>query len=190
MFRRRYGVLIAVALSAAACTSSQDVVEFGDAFLPQPVPSTFDLSAYTDADTPSRDAVLADGGVHAAAAFIRREVADGRPTLVNIFASWCGPCRAEMPLLNDTYRTYNSEIAFLGVAHLDRYDDALDFVEELEVPFASVLDLHGDFAFAVESRGMPTTVVFDADGILIGRVIGELTEASLANLLQSVNVGA
>ena len=186
--RRIHGAVIALALLAAACGQEQDVVEVGDASLPQPAPSTFDINAYAEADMPSRDAVLAEGGVHAAAAFIRREVGEGRPTLVNIFASWCGPCRAEMPLLNDTYRVYGDQIAFLGVAHLDRYDDALAFVEELDVPFASVFDIDGDFAFAVESRGMPTTVMFDANGVLVARVIGELTEASLANLLASVDV--
>lgn len=186
--RRDHGIMLAVALLVAACGVDQDVVEFGDSVLPASAPSTFDVWAYTDAKTPARDAVLAQGGVHAASAFIRQAVADGQPTLVNIFASWCGPCRAEMPLLNATYRAYESQIAFLGVAHLDRYEDALAFVDELEVPFASVLDGDGDFAFAVESRGMPTTVVFDADGVLVARVIGELTQASLTSLLARVNV--
>lgn len=186
---RRFVLLAVVVLFTVACTTSTDVIEFGDGAPAQPGQSTFDVNAYTDADTPARDAVLADGGLDAAAAFVRREVSDGRPTLVNIFASWCGPCRAEMPMLNASYRTHQSEIAFLGIAHLDRYEDALQFIDELAVPFPTVFDLDGDFAFAVESRGMPTTVVFDADGTLVARVIGELTETSLAELLAAVGVG-
>ncbi len=187
--RRITGATIALTLALGACTVEPDVLEFGDSQPPASAPSAFDVFAHTNADTPARDAVLADGGLDAAAAFIRREVADGRPTLVNIFASWCGPCRAEMPLLNDMSRKHADDITFLGVAHLDRYDDALAFIDELAVPFATVFDLDGDFAFAVESRGMPTTVVFDASGNLVARVIGELTETSLANLLAAVDVG-
>lgn len=188
MLRRTTLVALATLL-LAACSSTPDVIEFGDAQTPPSAPSTFDVFAYTDADTPAVDAILADGGVDAAAAFIRREIANGRPTLVNIFASWCGPCRAEMPLLNDTFLAYQDDIAFLGVAHLDRYEDALAFVNEFNVPFATVFDFDGDFAFAVESRGMPTTVVFDHEGQLVARVVGELTETSLMKLLNAVNVG-
>lgn len=189
MIRRTTLVVVAALLVAACSSSNNDVIEFGDTQTPPPAPSSFDVFAYTNADTPAVDAVLADGGVDAAAAFIRREVANGRPTLVNIFASWCGPCRAEMPLLNETYLRYQDEIAFLGVAHLDRFEDALGFVDEFAVPFATVYDFDGDFAFAVESRGMPTTVVFDQEGQLIARVVGELTETSLMKLLNAVNVG-
>jgi len=187
--RRFVSATVVLILALTGCTANPDVVEFGDTAPSQSSPATFDVTAYTGVAAPTFDAVLADGGVDAAAAFIRREMANGRPTLVNIFASWCGPCRAEMPLLNDTYEQYSTEIAFLGGAHLDRYEDALTFVNELEVPFATVLDLAGDFAFAVESRGMPTTVVFDADGVLVARVVGELTETSLAKLLAAVDVG-
>lgn len=186
---RHVTLVVTAALLMAACSTTPDVIEFGDAQTPPPAPSSFDVFAYTNADTPAVDAVLAEGGVDAAAAFIRREIANGRPTLVNIFASWCGPCRAEMPLLNDTFLAYQDQIAFLGVAHLDRFEDALGFVDEFAVPFATVFDFDGDFAFAVESRGMPTTVVFDQDGQLVARVVGELTETSLMKLLNAVDVG-
>ena len=136
-------------------------------------------------EVPPRDAVLFEGGWEEAAAWIAREADDGRPTLVNIFASWCDPCRREMPMLVEAADD-NPDIAFLGIDHLDPIDQGRAFVEEFDIRFATIHDLGGDVAFAVGSRGMPTTVVFDRDGRLVGRVIGELTASSLEALLDDV----
>lgn len=137
------------------------------------------------AEVPPRDADLFPGGWEEAAAWIAREAEEGRPTLVNIFASWCDPCRREMPMIVEA-SVDNPEIAFLGIDHLDPLEQGRAFVEEYAIPFATIHDLDGDVAYAVGSRGMPTTVVFDRDGRLVGRVIGELTESSLASLLDEV----
>jgi hypothetical protein len=69
-------------------------------------------------------------------------------------------------------RDANPDVTFLGIDHLDRLEDGEAFVEELGIDFATIHDLDGDVAFAVGGRGMPTTVVFDRDGQLAGRVSG------------------
>ncbi|NBB84507.1 MAG: redoxin domain-containing protein, partial [Alphaproteobacteria bacterium] len=66
------------------------------------------------------------------AGFARADLTGGRPALVNIFASWCGPCRAEMPMLLEA-RDANPEVTFLGIDHLDRREDGEAFVEELGI---------------------------------------------------------
>ncbi len=137
------------------------------------------------AEVPPRDAVLADGGWPEAAAWIRRENADGRPVLVNILASWCAPCREELPVLLDAYDA-NPDIAFLGIDHLDRREDAERFIEEMDVRFPTIFDITGDVAAAVEARGMPTTVIFDEDGNLVAHHSGLLTESQLEDLLDRV----
>lgn len=178
-------------VAAAACSAGDDgVVDFGatpgeDA--PRvPADDGVDVFAAPEPEeVPSVDARLVSGSWPEAAAFIAREARAGNPTLVNIFASWCGPCRAEMPMLLEA-RDANPEVTFLGIDHLDRREDGEAFVEELGIDFATIHDLQGDVAFAVGGRGMPTTVVFDRDGQLAGRVVGELTENSLAQLLDAI----
>ena len=182
-------VSLASALVLAGCGPAEpDVVEFGD--VPeQGAPETDGDVDVHDVDrsaaAPPVDAELASGGWPEAAAYIAREADAGRPTLVNLFASWCVPCRAEMPLLNEAYEE-NEDVAFLGIDHLDRLEDGEEFVDEYGVEFATIHDIDGDVAFAVGSRGMPTTVVFDRDGRLAGRVVGELTDTSLEALLDEV----
>ena len=134
---------------------------------------------------PELGSVLTDGGWDEAAAFVARNAAAGRPTVINLFASWCGPCEREMPLLN---RVADEEVdtVFLGVAHLDARRDAERFVAEQQVRFTTILDLDGVVAAAVGGRGLPVTVAFDRDGVMVGRVFGELTEVSLEELIALV----
>ena len=175
--------------TGACAPSPPEVVDFG---LPTPaeapaVPADrgLDVSAADLAPAPDPGAVLDPGGYAAVSAFVAREASSGRPTVVNLFASWCGPCEREMPLIVAAAER-EAGIAFLGVAHLDREEDARRFVDEQDVGFTTVLDLAGDTAFAVGGRGMPTTVAFDREGGLVARVIGELTPASLEELLAAV----
>ncbi len=190
MIARPAACLLVVALAFGCTSDGGRVVDFGVEVAPDgptvPADSGVDATAApAPAEVPPADARLFSGGWPEAAAFIAREAEAGRPTLVNIFASWCIPCRAEMPLLLEAADA-NTDVAFLGIDHLDRYEDGVGFVEEFGVAFPTIHDLDGDVAFAVGSRGMPTTVVFDADGQLVARVIGELTPTSLQRLLDAV----
>lgn len=165
---RRLILTLLLAASAGACASDQA-----------------ELVATADVDPPPRDAVLADGGWPEAAAWIARENADGRPVLVNVFASWCVPCRREIPLLLDAYDE-NPDVAFLGIDHLDQRDNAERFIDEMDIRFPTIYDVGGDFALTIGARGMPTTVVFDTSGVIVGHRTGELTRASLEELLDAV----
>lgn len=161
-------VMLLLALGLVACTSDQA-----------------ELIATAAVDPPPRDAVLADGGWDEAAAWIHRENLEGRPVLVNVFASWCVPCRREIPLLLEVYDE-NPQVAFLGIAHLDQRDNAERFIEEMDVRFPTIYDVAGDFAMTIAARGMPTTVVFDTRGAIVAHRTGELTRASIEELLDAV----
>ncbi len=178
-------LLLALAVALAACGGS-DTVDFSapsgggaGAVGSDRVDAT--LAPAAD-EVPPRDARLVEGGWPEAAAFIAREAEADTPVLVNIFASWCEPCRREMPMLLEA-RDDNPDITFLGIDHQDRYEDGERFVEEYGVDFATIHDLDGDVAANVGARGMPTTVVFDADGKAAGRVVGEVTPNALEELL-------
>lgn len=181
---------VAAALLLGCSQGEGEVVDFGaTADTDAPAMSADDgvdvFAAQAPEEVPPTDARLVSGGWPEAAAFIAREAEAGNPTLVNIFASWCGPCRAEMPMLLAA-RDANPDITFLGIDHLDRFEDGEAFVDELGIDFATIHDLDGDVAFAVGGRGMPTTVVFDREGKLVARYVGELTESSLEDLLGQV----
>jgi thiol-disulfide isomerase/thioredoxin len=193
LLRRRGALLVVLALTsvvavAVALTTGDDalIVDFGAVPGPDqprlPADGGVNVDGADPALAPALGSVLTDGGWAEAAAFVARSSAADRPTVINLFASWCGPCEREMPLLNDV-AAREQGIEFLGVAHLDARRDAERFVAEQQVVFTTLLDLDGLVASAVGGRGLPVTVAFDRDGVMVGRVFGELTAQSLEDLL-------
>lgn len=108
----------------------------------------------------------------------------GRPVVVNIWASWCAPCRTEMPLLQDAAGTYADEIVILGVASNDDPRAAAEFLGEIGVTYPNVFDATGAIRVALELTAYPTTYVFGADGALRARVDGGISEQRLAALIE------
>jgi thiol-disulfide isomerase/thioredoxin len=181
------GIVTAVVVSSLP--DSPQVVDFGAPPGPSDAPAPDVRSLTIDAakavSAPALGATLVDGGWDEVAGFIAARAAEERPTLVNFFASWCPPCIREMPLLTAAADAEPS-VAFLGVAHMDARANAERFVAEQDVRFTTVLDLDGEAAFTLGGRGLPITLVFDRDGRMLGRVYGELTQASLEDLLALV----
>lgn len=185
-------VVVAVAVVAILTASGDDgVSDFGvappedGAALPGDIGLDVDEVEAAD-DLPPRDTVIDDATWPQIAGWIARENDAGRPVVVNLWASWCEPCEREIPLLNQAADDH-PDIAFLGVAANDAAADARAAVDEFGIAFPSVRDAEFDqVAFTVGARVMPTTVVFDTEGTMVGRVIGELSERSLQDLLGSV----
>lgn len=110
----------------------------------------------------------------------------GTPVIVNVWASWCAPCRTEMPLLERAARTFDGRVAFLGVASRDARDDAQAFLDDIGVTYPNVFDATGDIRRALSLRGFPTTYVFDADGRLLHAIVGGVSEQRLAAQLEDL----
>lgn len=108
----------------------------------------------------------------------------GRPVVVNIWASWCGPCRAEMPLLQTAAESYGSEAVILGVAANDDPAAAQSFLEELGISYPNTFDATGGIHDALDVRAFPTTYVFGPDGSLRAQVNGGISEQRLAGLIE------
>jgi thiol-disulfide isomerase/thioredoxin len=166
----RLAVVVVLLLLCVACGSGDDLLDVHDV---------------ERAEAPPRDAVLEDAEWPETAAWIRREVEDGRPVLMNILASWCVPCRRELPLLIDAADA-NPDIAFVGVDHQDQRESAERFVEEQGITFPTLFDIGGDVAYSIGGRGMPTTAVFDREGRMVAKHTGELTASSLEDLLDEI----
>lgn len=97
----------------------------------------------------------------------------GRPYLINVFASWCTPCRAEHAQLVDLQR---SGVAILGVAYKDAPEDTAAFLRELGNPFAEVgMDPEGRYGLELGVTGAPETFVVGADGEIRAAYRGALT---------------
>lgn len=109
----------------------------------------------------------------------------GTPVVVNLWASWCEPCKVEMPRLAEA-ATEHSGVQFLGVDSLDSRDGAETFIAEYSVPFPSLFDPDGAIRNELESLGLPVTVFFDADGKQIAKVDGELSQSALDEHLAAI----
>ncbi len=106
---------------------------------------------------------------------------DGQVKLVNYWASWCAPCRAEHPLLDELAK----ELPVYGVNYRDQSDRALGFLEELGNPFAaSGADISGRMALDWGLYGVPETYVVAGDGTVILRFAGPITREVIANRIR------
>ena len=118
----------------------------------------------------------------------------GKPTVVNFFASWCGPCQMEMPYFEEAYKTYGEEINFMMVNLCafgnDTKDNAKAMVEKGGWTFPVYFDTEGEAAIAYAVRSMPTTIFVSADGELIGKQIGALSQQALAQQIDSLLASA
>jgi len=100
-----------------------------------------------------------------AALSLRLAGLEGHPVVVNQWASWCAPCRAEFPLFSDAVVEHGSKIAFLGIDFNDDRDAANAFLKESPPGFASIYDPKGDGARSLGGgRVAPTTFFIGSDG--------------------------
>jgi thiol-disulfide isomerase/thioredoxin len=101
----------------------------------------------------------------------------GTPVVVNFWASWCGPCRKELPAIA-AFAKAHPEIAVVGVDYQDSTKEAKAFATERGANWPSVVD-DGPIGAAYKVPGLPATFLIDAQGQLIDRILGEVTEEML-----------
>jgi peroxiredoxin len=89
----------------------------------------------------------------------------GKVILINFWASWCGPCRQEMPVLDELYRHYRSlDFTVLGVNVEQNSDDAKSLLKDVPVTFPILFDKENKISKLYDVKGMPSTVLVDRDG--------------------------
>ena len=107
----------------------------------------------------------------------------GRPVVINFWASWCVPCRTEMPALEAAHLALADQVAFIGIDHQDDHTSAVEFIAFTGVTYESGFDPEGRVAAAYGLYGLPTTVLISPDGIVVAEVTGAVTEERLLALV-------
>jgi thiol-disulfide isomerase/thioredoxin len=109
----------------------------------------------------------------------------GRPTVVNLWASWCGPCREELPALARLARTAGDRLRVVGVASLDVPANSVSFAADNRLPFPSLQDRDGDLERGLRRNGLPVTVLVRAEGTVAYVYQGApLTDTTLRELVR------
>jgi thiol-disulfide isomerase/thioredoxin len=111
----------------------------------------------------------------------------GRPVLINFWATWCPPCREEMPLLEQVAKRYPN-LVVAGVNAGESQDLVAPFVDEFGITFPILLDSAEDVTNRYFVHSFPATFFVDADGVLRAQHIGLLTEDVLSRYLIAIGV--
>ena len=161
--------LLALLLVAAACTNSQT-----DEFPPGPTERA-EFPDFTLDDLRDRDEKLTFG-----------DVADGRPTVVNFFASWCAPCKRELPVFVEAYEAHGDEVVFLGVDTEDSASEGLEMLERYGIEYPAVYDPDAVVRNALGRSGLPITAFVAGDGKVVKLVAREMDADELEDAIQEL----
>lgn len=116
----------------------------------------------------------------------------GKPVVLNVWASWCSPCRAEAPTLQALHEKYgeagSDQVQFLGVLTRDNLTAAQGFIDRFQLTFPSLRsdEVLLEFNDAMIANAIPTTLVIDKDGLIAARISGEVTYSGLSSLIDEV----
>ena len=111
----------------------------------------------------------------------------GKVAVVNVWASWCSPCRAEEPTLSAAARAY-PEVEFIGILTRDNPVNAEAFVRKRAIPYPTLIDdsILAGFRKSLPANAIPSTVIIDKSGNVAARISGAVTVASLKEVIEKV----
>lgn len=162
-----------------------------------PAGSTADDSSTVGADGESQDPTSGESEVAGVAGSevtftyldgTAGSIADfnGKPTVLNFFASWCPPCRHEMPDFEEAHQTYKDRLNFVGIATNDEADAVVNLVDETGVTYPIGLDPEQSAYFSYGGITMPTTVFLKANGEVAQTWFGILVPSDLEVLIEDL----
>ena len=111
----------------------------------------------------------------------------GEVILMNVWASWCSPCRAEAPALQELSAAH-PQVMFVGVLTRDNIVAARAFVDRFKLTYPTITDdaLLADFTGQLSVNAIPTTLLIDKQGRVAARISGEITYSTLDELLKDL----
>ena len=115
---------------------------------------------------------------------------EGQVVVVNVWGSWCAPCRSEAPMLAEAARDLaDQDVAFVGIDSRDPSRSAARaFVRRFDIPYPSIYDQQGStllaFRGTLTPNAIPSTVILDREGRVAASVLGEITRTTLYDLVE------
>ena len=178
---RRLLFLAPVALFAGLAALFANRLHSGD---PARVPSALIGRPAPTVDLPALDGLTGAAG-SPLSGLSRAALAQGRVSVVNVWASWCAPCRIEHPLLAELAR--EPDVALVGINYKDAPANALRFLGSLGNPYEAVgVDANGRAAIEWGVYGVPETFLVGPDGTILHKQVGPLTAEALPEFLARV----
>lgn len=111
----------------------------------------------------------------------------GQPVLINFWASWCGPCRVEMPHIQAAFETHRERgLVVLAVNQLEPAPPIANFVDQFGLTFPVPLDSDGQVSRTYQVRGLPTTFFVDAEGVIRDTFTGPMSAGLLESKLNLI----
>ena len=111
----------------------------------------------------------------------------GNPVVVNFWASWCGPCRSEMPDIQAVYDVYHQQgLVILGINQEESEARVAEFAEELGLTFPLLLDVEGRVSEVYEVYALPTTFFISGDGIIRELHLGSMSRADFEGSIRAI----
>ena len=146
-------------------------------------PATFDESeTEAAANRPAPDFTLTDlnGNRVSLSQFL------GQPVVINFWATWCPPCRVEIPHLIEAYEREQGQVVFLAIS-LDEPESVVrGFVEEQGMPFTILLDDGGKVAATYRVNSIPVTLFISRDGMITARYVGQMSPSKIEDGLSRI----
>jgi thiol-disulfide isomerase/thioredoxin len=115
----------------------------------------------------------------------------GKPVILNFWATWCGPCRAEFPEFQKAAVDNADRLVIIGVNHTstDQAELVPDFLAEFGVTFPIALDQKGELSKAYQLKGLPTTIFIDSNGVVNELFMGPLNKAYIESKISELSGG-
>lgn len=114
----------------------------------------------------------------------------GKVVVVNLWASWCGPCRSEAKVLANSYKEFSEQdVEFIGLNTRDSLATATAFNDRFPTGYPSIQDADGELILRFGNLGpaaTPSTIVLDRSGRVAARVLGPVTQAQLRGIIAAV----
>jgi len=106
------------------------------------------------------------------------------PAVVNLWATWCAPCKRELPEFEAVHRSLAGEVTFVGVNIGDDGDEAADYLDDLGITYDQYLDFDSELTAALKTATLPVTLIIDTDEQIALRHIGPLDQDELIEAIE------
>lgn len=111
----------------------------------------------------------------------------GKAVVLNFWASWCGPCKEEAPLLERAWKQEQGKnVVFLGIDFQESSSNAINFLQSYNITYPAGLDVHGSVANKYGVTSLPVTIFINRNGIIVSKEAQELTAQILASNLRLI----